>query len=137
MLFGGYAVITALRGLREALQVRQAGHPKGYVGQTVTVERRLGHRSRLRPWHKLPALALEGRQYVVDVALESTQLAAITARENADLPTPIRFERDVDSVPLADVDAMRQAHPKFVGCRDRCSGINWYCIENRRCYRPK
>jgi hypothetical protein len=137
LLFGAYALTTALRGLREAHQIRQAGHPKGYVGQTVTVERRRGNRSRLRPWRELPALAIEGRQYVVDVALESTQLAGVIGREDVDLPTPIRYERDVDSVPLSDLDAVRQAQPKFAGCRERCSGINWYCIENPRCYRTK
>jgi hypothetical protein len=137
LIFGAYALITALRGFKEALQVRQAGHPKGYVGQTVTVERRPGRRSRLKPWRRLPALKIEGRQYVVDVSLESTQLAAVLEREDATLPSPIRFERDVDSVALSDLDAVRQAHPKFAGCRDRCSGINWYCTENPRCYRPK
>jgi hypothetical protein len=137
LMFGAYALITLARGLREARQIKQAGHPKGYVGQTVTVDRRPGRRSRIRPWRELPSLSVEGRQYVVDVALESTQLAAVIPREQATMPTTVKFEKDVESIPLADVDAIRQALPKFSGCRDHCSGINWYCIENPRCYRTK
>jgi hypothetical protein len=137
LMFGAYALITAFLGLREAHQVSQAGHPKGYVGQTVSVERRAGRRSRLLPWRRLAALAIEGRHYVVDVSLESTQLALVSGREAIAEATPIRFERDVDSVPLKDLDAIRQARPKFDGCRNGCSGINWYCIENPHCYRTK
>jgi hypothetical protein len=25
----------------------------------------------------------------------------------------------------------------FSGCKGGCSGINWYCIENPRCFAPK
>jgi hypothetical protein len=135
--FGAYAFTAAIQGFREAKQVGQGGHTKGAVGQTVKVERRPRRRSLLRPWYEPPPLAIEGRHYVVDVALESVQLARVESREAEILPDPIRFERDFDSVPLADVDALRQEEEKFSGCRERCSGINWYCIENSRCYRPK
>lgn len=137
LTFGAYAITAILRGTALAKEVGQSGHVKGIVGQTVTVERRRGRRRKLSPWNTLPPLIIPGRHYVVDVALESVQLAPVAPREAAKLSSPLRFERDVNSVPLADVDAIRQADAKFVGCRDRCSGINWYCIENPRCFEPK
>jgi hypothetical protein len=137
LAFGAYAAVTIWRGATLAGQVGQAGHVKGIVGQTVTVERRAGRRHPWLPWRELPALQVDGRRYVVDVALESVQLAEVEPREQENLPNPPRFEKDVDSVPLSDVDAIRQAQPKFSGCMGRCSGINWYCIENPRCFDPK
>jgi hypothetical protein len=137
LMFGAYAVITLIRGATLAKQVGQGGHVKGIVGQTVTVERRAGKRRRWQPWRKLPALQVDGRRYVVDVALESIQLADVEPREAAELPKPFRFEKDFDWVPISEVNAIRQAKPKFSGCKDRCSGINWYCIENPRCFEPK
>lgn len=135
--FGAYAITAITRGTALAREVGQSGHVKGIVGQTVTVERRRERRRRFPPWGTLPPLSIPGRHYVVDVALESVQLAAVAPREAAELPCPLRFERNVNSVPLADVGAIRQADEKFVGCRSRCSGINWYCIENPRCFEPK
>ncbi len=137
LTFGAYAITAIVRGTALAKEVGQSGHVKGIVGQTVTVERRRTRRRRFPLWGTLPPLIIPGRHYVVDVALESVQLAAAAPREVAELPSPLRFERDVNSVPLTDVDAIRQADEKFVGCRDRCSGINWYCIENPRCFDPK
>lgn len=137
LAFGAYAIQTVVKGLREAKQVGQAGHPKGCVGQTVKVERRRDRRAPLGLGHGRPALVIDGTRLVIDVALESIQLADVTDRQAEVLPTPIRFEKNVDSVPLADADAIRQAQPKFSGCRERCSGINWYCIENPRCFQLK
>ena len=137
LAFGAYAFMTVIRGVREAKQVGQAGHPKGFVGQTVKVERRLDQRTLWGAGRGRPALAIDGNHLVVDVALESIQLAEVAGREADTLPAPIRFEKNFDSVPLSDVDAIRQAQPKFGGCREGCSGINWYCIENPRCYQPK
>lgn len=135
--FGGYAIVTVWRGFTLARQVRQAGHVKGIVGQTVKVERRAGERHPWLPWRERPALQFDGRYYVVDVALESIQLAHVEPREAEDLSQLPRFEKDVDSLELSDVGALRQGHPKFSGCANRCSGINWYCIENPRCFDPK
>ncbi len=137
LTFGAYAVTALIRGSFLAKQVGQGGHVKGIVGQTVTVERRAGRRPWWRLWRKLDPLYIEGRRYVVDVALEGIQLAAIEPREATELPSPLRFEKDFDSVPIAEADAIRQATSKFSGCAGRCSGINWYCIENPRCFRPK
>lgn len=137
LMFGAYALLAVLRGSTLAKEVTQAGHAKGIVGQTVTVERRAGQRHPLQFWRHLPAMEIDGRRLVVDVALESVQLADAEQREAARPSTPLRFEKDFDSVRLTDVDAIRQANLKFSGCRDRCSGINWYCIENPHCFRPK
>jgi hypothetical protein len=137
LTFGAYALTTIVRGSTLAKQVGQAGHVKGIVGQTVKVERRQSRRDPLLFWRKLPPLVIEGTHYVVDVALESIQLADVAQRDRPALPIPISFERNFDTVPLSDVDAIRQGHPKFSGCTQRCSGINWYCIENPRCFNPK
>jgi hypothetical protein len=137
LMFGAYALLAVLRGSTLAKEVAQAGHTKGIVGQTVTVERRAGGRHSLQFWRKLPALEIDGRRLVVDVALESIQLVRVAPREQPEPQAPLRFEKDFDSVPLADVDAIRQANSKFCGCSGRCSGINWYCIENPRCFDPK
>lgn len=137
LAFGAYALATVWRGFTLARQVGQAGHVKGIVGQTVTVERRAGRRHPWLPWRKLPVLQIDGRRYVVDVALESIQLARAEPREQENLARLRRFEKDFDSVPLSDVDAIRQAESKFSGCTGRCSGVNWYCIENPRCFDPK
>jgi hypothetical protein len=137
LMFGAYAVMALIRGSILAKQVGQGGHVKGIVGQTVTVERRPGRRPWWRPWRRLDALQVDGRQCVVDVALESIQLASVEPREATQLPNTLRFEKNFDSVPIADADAIRQATIRFSGCRNRCSGINWYCIENPDCFRPK
>jgi hypothetical protein len=137
LMFGAYAVGTLIRGGTLAKQVGQGGHAKGIVGQTVTVERRAGGRRRWQPWRRLPAMQIDGRRYVVDVALESIQLADVEPREATELPKPLRFEKNFDGVPISEVDAIRQAKSKFSGCKDRCSGVNWYCIENPRCFEVK
>jgi hypothetical protein len=137
LTFGAYAVTALVRGSILAKQVGQGGHVKGIIGQTVTVERREGRRPWWRLWRKLKPLHLNGRHYVVDVALEGIQLAAVEPREATKLPAPLSFEKDFDSVPIAEANAIRQEPSKFSGCAGRCSGINWYCIENPRCFRPK
>jgi hypothetical protein len=137
LTFGAYALLTVARGSTLAREVAQMGHAKGIVGQTVTVERRAGRRHPVQFWRMLPPIEIDGRRLVVDVALESIQLAAVEPREQATLPSPLRFEKDFDSVRLADVDAIRQANTKFSGCGGRCSGANWYCIENPNCFKPK
>lgn len=135
--FGGYAIVTVWRGFTLARQVKQAGHVKGIVGQTVKVERSAGKRHSWLPWGRLPVLQMDGRRYVVDVALEGVQLVKAEPREGEDLHHLHRFEKEVDSLSLSDIDALRLGHPKFSGCTNRCSGINWYCIENPRCFDPK
>lgn len=135
--FGGYALLTIWRGFTLARQVKQAGHVKGIVGQTVRIERRAGERHPWLFWRELPALHFVGRRYIVDVALESIQHVWAEPREEEDLSSLPRFEKEVDTLELADVGALKLGHPKFSGCAGRCSGINWYCIENPRCFQTK
>jgi hypothetical protein len=137
LMFGSYAVLAWIRGSALAKEVGQAGHVKGIVGQTITVQRRGSRRSPWRLWREQPDLEIDGRRLVVDVALESIQLVDVEPREHGAPSTPLRFEKNFDSVPLADVDAIRQGNPRFSGCSGRCSGINWYCIENPHCFSPK
>jgi hypothetical protein len=107
------------------------------VGQTVRVERRGGKRRKLPPFTKLPPLNFDSRYYVVDVAIESIQIVDVVPHEAESLPEPEKFNRDPGIVSLSDAGAIRPARPQFCGCEDRCSGINWYCIDNPRCFAPK
>ncbi len=79
---------------------------------------------------------LVDRQYVVDVSLEGIHLTAAAAREQPDLPEP-RFIREVDRLSLVNHDSARLSPDEFSGCARRCAGINWYCIENPRCFEAK
>jgi hypothetical protein len=82
------------------------------------------------------------REYVYDVALEAVQLAPAEPREQGQPPRngggAVLYERDPAKLLVKDIDASRPkpARP-FIGCRGRCSGINWYCIENPRCFKNK
>jgi hypothetical protein len=51
----------------------------------------------------------------------------------------VAYERDPAKLELRDVraSAPEPADPPFTGCEGRCSGINWYCIENPHCFEPK
>jgi hypothetical protein len=131
LLFSSYAFSALWHG------VSQAGHANAIVGQTVRVARRNGKRRKLPPFTKLPPLRLAGRYYVVDVAIESVQLVKVLPHEAENLPEPEKFERHPQSVPLPDIDAIQPAKPRFSGCEGRCSGINWYCIDNPRCFKVK
>jgi hypothetical protein len=135
--FGGYAILTIWRGFTLSRQVKQAGHVKGIVGQTVVVKRPAGERHPWLFWRELPALQFDGRRYVVDIALESIQHTRAEPREEENLSRLPRFEKEVDSLELSDIGALKVGHPKFSGCAGRCSGINWYCIENPRCFQTK
>jgi hypothetical protein len=131
LLFSSYAFSALWHG------VGQAGHAKAIVGETVRVEGRPGKRRRLPPFAKLPPLRFDGRYYVVDVAIESIQIVNVESHEAEVLPAPEKFERHPDSVLLPNFDAIHPVKPKFCGCEERCSGINWYCIENPRCFEAK
>lgn len=137
--FAGVAMLLFLSYGFSALWhgVGQAGHAKAIVGQTVGVERRKGKRRWLPPFKKLPPLSFEGRYYVVDVSIESIQLVDIEPHEAEALPESEKFERHPRSVLLPNADAIHPTRPKFRGCEGRCSGINWYCIENPRCFEVK
>jgi hypothetical protein len=137
--FAGVAMLLFLSYGFSALWhgVGQAGHAQAIIGQTVGVERRAGKRRKLPPFTKLPPLQFDGRHYVVDVSIESVQLIDVEPHEAELLPEPEKFEPHPRGVLLPNVDAIHPTTPKFASCADRCSGINWYCIENPRCFRPK
>lgn len=137
--FAGVAMLLFLSYGFSALWhgVGQAGHAKAIVGQTVGVERRPGKRRKLPPFSKLPSLAFDGRYYVVDVSIESVQLIDVDPHEAREPPQPEKFERHPRTVLLPNADAIHPTTPKFCGCEGRCSGINWYCIENPRCFEVK
>jgi hypothetical protein len=131
IVFNFYNLAAVGRG------VSQAGHAKAILGETVRVERRAGHRSPWFPLRKLPPIQLDSHYYVYDVSIEQVQVADIEPKEQPDLPVPVQYEKDPDSIYLTDIDAVRKATTKFRGCENRCSGISWYCIENPRCFEVK
>ncbi len=129
----------------------QAGHLTLIVGRSV--RRRDVHRvprtislfgRRLKlPYLTTPVVGdFRSREYVYDVALEAVQLASIAKRERREAPRDsegnISYERDPAKLLVKDIDASTpQPAEPFVGCECRCSGINWYCIENPRCFATK
>jgi hypothetical protein len=128
----------------------QGGHLTMIVGRTVrrrstrrTTLFTLGRGSgalRMPGFRRRAFGPLGPREYVFDVALEGVQLVRADAREKAvprDEEGNVVYERDPTKVPLKDVDATEPAEQPFTGCERQCSGINWYCIENPRCFAPK
>jgi hypothetical protein len=130
--------------------VREAGHLTAIVGSTVQVRetRRLrirlfsvkGHVVAMPRPKRVPVGQPGRREYVYDVALEGVQFAAAGKRER-DIPRTdegeIAFEKQPRKVKLKDLQACDPAERAFSGCGVQCSGINWYCIENPRCFAPK
>ncbi|HEX5594075.1 MAG TPA: hypothetical protein VFX35_12105 [Solirubrobacterales bacterium] len=116
--------------------VMQASQPKVIVGQTIMVRAR-ARRQLLPPFRKLFPPELRGPQYVVDVSLEGVHLTPAGPREAAELPVDEPFVRNPDRLALANLESARLASQQFRGCRGRCAGINWYCIENPDCFKAK
>ncbi|HET7484713.1 MAG TPA: hypothetical protein VFJ64_04985 [Solirubrobacterales bacterium] len=129
----------------------QAGHLTLIVGRTVQrrevnrVPRKIvvfGWKLQLPFFTEGVAGQIQPREYVYDVALEGVQLSRVESREGAEVPRHdngrILYERNPAKLPVKDINASRPkpAQP-FIGCRGRCSGINWYCIENPRCFKNK
>jgi hypothetical protein len=130
----------------------QAGHPSLIVGRTVrrrSVERVprmitvLGRRVKLPYLTRAEVGETRPREYVYDVSLEAVQLAAAAKYEGEGVPRydkdgKMIFERDPAKVLVRDVEASGpEPDEPFAGCDGRCSGINWYCIENPRCFATK
>lgn len=85
---------------------------------------------------------LGAREYVYDVALESVQLVPVTDRERRvprDENEGVIYERHPRKLAVRDVRASEPAPARepYHGCRTTCAGINWYCIENPRCFATK
>jgi hypothetical protein len=132
--------------------VWEAGHPSLIIGRTVSrsnIERLPRFITILGLRLKIPLLsrrvegALRPRDYVYDVAVEGVQLVAADSREG-ELPLDEKdgslvFERNPRKLKVRDIDASQPepAEEPFHGCSGRCSGINWYCIENPRCFATK
>jgi hypothetical protein len=129
----------------------QAGHLTLIVGRTVRrrevdrVPRKVvvfARRLSLPFLTEGIAARLRPREYVYDIALEGIQLTPAEPRERAEIPRHddgrILYERNPAKLPLKDIDAaLPRPAEAFAGCQNRCSGINWYCIENPRCFKNK
>ena len=116
--------------------ILQASQPKVLVGQTVLAKAR-PRRQLLPPFRKIEPPELHGPQYVVDVSVEGVHLTATAPRTADTPPSDEPFVGHPDRIGLANLESARAAPHHFSGCRERCSGINWYCIENPRCFEAK
>jgi hypothetical protein len=156
-LFGGATIVTGallgfvnpyLRGVGWA--ALEAAHPSAVVGWTVRrrattrVPRRLfrlGRRAITLPGLKRGTVGPPGeREYVFDVALETFEVVTAEPRERSVPETQdgvIEYERRPRKVKLKEAAGCEAAEQRFTGCDGRCSGINWYCIENVHCFEPK
>jgi len=129
----------------------QAGHLTLIVGRTVERHevRRVPRAIKIRERElRLPFFSeglagpIQQREYVYDVALEGVQLTQAEAREGVDVPRHedgrILYERNPAKLLVKSVGASQpEPAAPFAGCHGRCSGINWYCIENPRCFKNK
>jgi hypothetical protein len=127
----------------------QAGHLTMIIGDTMRVVEStrvarsvnlLGRTITLpiiKKW--VPSATLGPREWVYDIALEGVQVVRASEREG---PIPrwpdgtIEFENRPRKIRLGNIGPCEPAEP-FHGCEGRCSGINWYCIENPRCFASK
>ena len=116
--------------------VLEAAQVKVLVGQTVLVKAR-PRRQLSPPFPKVEPPDLRGRQYVVDISLEGVHLASVRSREEDPLPSPPEFLRHPDRIAVANLNSTRLSPQPFSACQMQCSGVNWYCIENPRCFEPK
>lgn len=126
----------------------QAGRPTVVVGRTVRrrrserkpliVFRFLGRSWRVPGLRRVPQGPAGEREYVFDVGLEGVHLVPVEpyeARPPDDEPT---FEKDPRTVRLSLLPLIEpEKERSFTGCNESCSGINWYCIENPRCFESK
>jgi hypothetical protein len=151
--FGERLVAAAAMGgfaaYRKAIPgaIAQAGHPQLIVGQTVSLREtrrkvlwQIGRgRIALRfpSWKREPVGGRRGREYVMDVAIESVQVVLAAPREKPGALAELGYARYPRKVQLRDIAGADPAKKAFDGCRESCSGINWYCIENPECFRPK
>jgi len=132
--------------LRLAPVSREAMRPRLVVGRTIRRVRRgqhyrwqlgVGAVTLFGLRRKTPVReSVSDREYVYDVSVEGVRLVPAASREGTSGPD--NFERDPPTIRLKDVDETVPGEPQFSGCEGgRCSGINWYCIENPRCFEKK
>jgi hypothetical protein len=126
---------------REAMQTQLA------VGSTVRRVRRARHvRAELRlgpvtlfALHRKKPLweSISEREYVYDVSVEGVKFVSAASREGTSSKRD-GFVRETSRISLRDIDEAVPAGRPFSGCEGgRCSGVNWYCIENPRCFAKK
>ncbi len=120
--FAFTAVFGSFGAYRKAIlpAIKEAGHPHLIVGRTY-------------------ASALGGRRYVFDVSVEGVGLVGVDRYEQrASEPAPeqIEYEKHPDEISHDQAQELESADP-FLGCEKRCVGINWYCIQNPRCFEEK
>jgi hypothetical protein len=151
--FGDRVVAAAAMGgfaaYRKAIPgaIWQAGHLQVVVGQTVSLREtrrkvlwQIGRGRialRIPSWNREPVGARRGREYVMDVAIESVQVVLAAPREKPGALAKLGYARYPRKVRLQDVAGADPAKKDFDGCRATCSGVSWYCIENPECFRPK
>jgi hypothetical protein len=140
-------LVAALRTSRHL--VMDGGHPTLILGATVRIRDTepkpfvvpLGRRRlRIPSWRRSPAGPPGPREYVFDVSLEGVQLVDAASREG-ELPLDdvgqLQFEDQPRKLKHLHLHEAKPAKRPFSGCQTRCSGINWYCIENAKCFDPK
>jgi hypothetical protein len=148
---GGLSILNAYGPVALLPIGREAFHVRIQVGQTVRriqTERvkgqwRLGplHLSTTAPDRTPKAISLGEREYVYDVSAEGVDLVSASGREREDPPPGgPRFVRSPTPVRAKDMDALEPCPEgeEFRGCENgRCSGINWYCVENPEAFDQK
>jgi hypothetical protein len=131
--------------------VWEAGHPTLTVGRTMCLQatqrttRALhvaGHAIPLPGTSRRTLDEYGPRQYVYDVALETVELVDATTREREvprDGAGNVVYERNPAKIKFRDVQRTKPkpAEPAYTGCARVCAGINWYCVENPRCFDSK
>jgi hypothetical protein len=146
------AVVGAFAGYIAAVPkaVIEAGHVTLIVGDTVVrrdvqrVPRTVsvfGRKVRV-PLMTMPVAGdFREREYVYDVALEGAQLVPAADREGElphDEDGELIYQDKANKLQVKDVGACNaESVEAFTGCSARCSGINWYCMENPLCFEPK
>jgi hypothetical protein len=122
--FSSAAVLGTFGAYKKAIlpAVKEAAHPHVIVGRT--------YESRLRP-----------RSYCFDVAIEGADVVPVAKYEaRATEPHPaekVEYEKHPDELNHSQVQELTGALMPYTGCEHRCVGINWYCIDNPRCFEEK
>jgi hypothetical protein len=130
--------------------IHGGGHPSFIVGETVRLRKterlplaslKLGRRTiRVPGFRRRTERGFGPRVYVYDIALEQVQVVTASRREKAiprDDQDRVVYERRPEKVLLKHAHEVKPAARRFEGCARTCAGINWYCIENPRCFDPK
>lgn len=151
------AVIVMLAGAAVAFNVVRlvfGSNDAATIGAAVTAIMALlaeGYRQHL-PWALMQALNpttkvgdirhFDGREvWAVDVSLEGVKYIDLDSHARRirsqlarDPQGPRYAPKEDGSIALPDVRRLRRGSAPPPCPPDRCTGVNWYCIENRRCF---